>query len=222
MKIVGHRGAAGLALENTLASFAKALEVGVDMIEFDIRVTADGQLAISHGDHLARLGGGDHRVSKLTAQELGRVTLEGGAHVPLLREVLALIDGKVPVIIEIKTSGALELLLKEMEQFPNQAFSVASPKHDEIKRLKQLRPDIKGYPRAICNPLLAIYRAKRGGGDGIDLYDWWLIPFYYPCQWLGLDIMIFTVNTKWIGTLIGKFFPHIMLCTNYPNLFIKP
>jgi len=222
MKIIGHRGAAGLALENTMNSFQKAIEVGAEIIEFDVRATADGQLAISHGDDLARLGGGNHNISDLTTPELHNITLKDGSHIPLLEDVLELVAGRIPVMIEIKTIGGTEQVLAIMEKFPDQPFFIASPRHDEIKRLKQLRPDIKGYPRAICNPFLAIYRTKRYGADGIDLYDWWLPIIYFPCRLLGLEVIVFTVNHRWIGKLIGKLFPKVMLCTNYPNLFTQP
>ena len=56
-KIIGHRGAAGLALENSRASFLAAVQSGVDMIEFDTRLTADDNLVVIHDPKTGRVAG---------------------------------------------------------------------------------------------------------------------------------------------------------------------
>ena len=55
MEIYGHRGAAGVVLENTVASIKKAIELKVDRIEFDVRATKDSQPVVIHDDTLERL-----------------------------------------------------------------------------------------------------------------------------------------------------------------------
>ncbi|MGZ6005431.1 MAG: glycerophosphodiester phosphodiesterase, partial [Candidatus Saccharimonadales bacterium] len=54
MKIMGHRGAAGLELENSAAGIEKAIELGVDFIEIDVRKTHDNQLILCHDDNFGR------------------------------------------------------------------------------------------------------------------------------------------------------------------------
>jgi glycerophosphoryl diester phosphodiesterase len=66
MKIVGHRGAGGLAPENTIAGINKALEHGVYAIEFDLRVTQDGVVILHHNRHLTDPGGARHKISGTT------------------------------------------------------------------------------------------------------------------------------------------------------------
>src|ERR1044071_4382596 len=68
--VIAHRGASAHAPENTLAAFRRALEVGADGVEFDVRLSRDGVPAVIHDSTLERTGGRADKVSKLTALEL--------------------------------------------------------------------------------------------------------------------------------------------------------
>jgi glycerophosphoryl diester phosphodiesterase len=90
---VAHRGASAEAPENTLAAFARAIEVGADMIEFDVRRAADGRLVISHD------------------------SIRGpGVELPTLEETLQLTQGRIQLDVELKEPDcerdAIELLLR--------------------------------------------------------------------------------------------------------------
>jgi glycerophosphoryl diester phosphodiesterase len=103
--VVAHRGASSTHPENTLPSFAAALELGAPMVEFDVRLTADGVPVVMHDPDVSRTTDGEGLVHELTAAEVA--TLEAGtpeqpAGVPLLGEVLALVSGRAAVAIEIK------------------------------------------------------------------------------------------------------------------------
>jgi len=110
VQFVGHRGAAGLAPENTLAAFAKGIEAGVDAIECDVHLSADGALIVMHDPNVSRTTDGSGDVPSLTLAELKKLNaaakFTGGwptkEPVPTLAEVLALAQGKVDVQIEIK------------------------------------------------------------------------------------------------------------------------
>ncbi|MGE5546703.1 MAG: glycerophosphodiester phosphodiesterase family protein [Solirubrobacterales bacterium] len=96
-RIIGHRGAAGLAPENTLASFALAAELGCRMVEFDVRLSADGVPVVFHDDTLDRCTAGHGPVRARTAGELA------GLGVATLAEVLQLCRSRgLEVNIEIK------------------------------------------------------------------------------------------------------------------------
>ncbi|MEP7075314.1 MAG: glycerophosphodiester phosphodiesterase family protein [Acidobacteriota bacterium] len=71
--IVAHRGASAWAPENTLAAFRMAMEVGAEGIEFDVRLSRDGQAVVIHDLTLERTGRKAVSVSSLTAEELGRI-----------------------------------------------------------------------------------------------------------------------------------------------------
>jgi len=96
-RIIGHRGAAARAPENTLAGFRAAKALGCDWVEFDVRLTVDGALVVCHDDTLNRTTDGKGRISELPLAALreldaGRwfTAAFAGEHIPTLREVLCL------------------------------------------------------------------------------------------------------------------------------------
>src|SRR6266568_6727931 len=95
MKVIGHRGAAGLAPENTYAGFDLALEIGVDGIETDVQKTKDGKLVLFHGELLDRTTNGKGVLQETPWQELQQLDagswFDGkyaGERIPLLIEAL--------------------------------------------------------------------------------------------------------------------------------------
>lgn len=107
--VTAHRGFSGDAPENTLAAFKKAMEVGSDMMELDVRFSKDGQIVVMHDDTLDRTANGRGKVSDYTLKELKQFDAGSwfapqfsGEHIPTLVEVLELAKGKIRVNIEIK------------------------------------------------------------------------------------------------------------------------
>ncbi|MDR5589216.1 glycerophosphodiester phosphodiesterase [Christiangramia sp. SM2212] len=99
---IGHRGAKAHVAENTLESIQKALEIGVDMIEIDVHKCASGELWVIHDFTLDRTTNGSGEIAKRTAEELKKLRIEGQFKIPLLTEVLELIEGKCLINIELK------------------------------------------------------------------------------------------------------------------------
>ena len=101
-----HRGLHSLdksVPENSLAAFAAAKDAGFG-IELDVQLSRDGQIVVFHDDELERVCGLNERVDKLTFEELSALRLENtNERIPLLSEVLSLVDGAVPLIVELKT-----------------------------------------------------------------------------------------------------------------------
>ncbi len=108
-----HRGLhdnTGDAPENTLAAFQKAVERGYG-IELDVQVTGDGQVVVAHDFNLERLCSVDRDIDTLTYNELCRYPIyESGQTVPLFADVLKLVDGKVPLIVELKYKNSRSLV----------------------------------------------------------------------------------------------------------------
>jgi len=108
--VIGHRGAAGLAPENTLASFRRAAALGVEMVEFDVRLTADRQPVVFHDDELERTTTGTGAVAAHSLAELKRLDAGswfapqfGGERIATLDEVLLLcLELGMAVNMEIK------------------------------------------------------------------------------------------------------------------------
>ena len=67
---IGHRGAKGLEPENTLISFQKAIEIGVDGIELDVRLTSDGELVVIHDETIDRTTNGTGFVNQFSLSEI--------------------------------------------------------------------------------------------------------------------------------------------------------
>lgn len=99
---VGHRGAAGHEPENTLRSFQKAIDFGVDMIECDVHLTADGEVVVIHDDRVDRTTNGKGKVSQMTLAELKKLDAGKGERISTLGEALDFVAGKCKLIIEIK------------------------------------------------------------------------------------------------------------------------
>jgi glycerophosphoryl diester phosphodiesterase len=99
-----HRaGAEGGVPENSLAAFRAAIARGLG-IECDVQRAGDGQAMVFHDWLLDRLTGETGELARLSGEQLGRVTLTGsGEAIPSLRQVLTLVAGRRPILIEIKS-----------------------------------------------------------------------------------------------------------------------
>ncbi|MEM3426627.1 MAG: glycerophosphodiester phosphodiesterase family protein, partial [Thermoproteota archaeon] len=97
---IGHRGARFYEPENTLRSFRKALELGVDAVELDVRRTRDGELVVIHDAEVDRTTNGKGLVRELTLEEIRRLDAGKGEKIPTLEEALDFLDGRVKILIE--------------------------------------------------------------------------------------------------------------------------
>lgn len=100
---IAHRGARLEATENSLAAFAKAIEMGADMVELDVQVTSGGELVVIHDPWIDRVTNGKANVRDLSLKELQNFQTAEGESVPTLEQVYDLCRGKVQVLTEIKT-----------------------------------------------------------------------------------------------------------------------
>lgn len=123
---VAHRGLHDRELgipENSLPAFARAVEQG-KAIELDLHATADNRLVVLHDFQLKRMTGVPGIVEEWTLEDLRKLRLQGtDAHIPTLDEVLELVNGKVPLLLEIKSErlgevGRLEpVLMKRLASY---------------------------------------------------------------------------------------------------------
>jgi len=112
--IFGHRGSPACITENTIPSFQKAIDQGVDGLEFDIRLAKDGVIVVFHDADLYRLSGETAKVSELTSDELRKIELhkkEGQrleARIPTLNDLMPILHQTKTINIEIKSDGAFD------------------------------------------------------------------------------------------------------------------
>jgi len=109
--VVAHRGASSLAPENTLAAVNKALELGADGVEIDVRLTKDGEVVLIHDSSLMRTAGDPGEIWEYTLEELARFEVGSwfgeefrGEPIPTLIQVIRAVKGRILLNIEIKVS----------------------------------------------------------------------------------------------------------------------
>jgi glycerophosphoryl diester phosphodiesterase len=105
---IGHRGAKGLLAENTLESIELALSFGVDAIEIDVHRCKSGELVVIHDYTLDRTTNGSGEITEYNLVELKELLVEEKYKIPLLTEVLDLIEGKCEINIELKGTNTAE------------------------------------------------------------------------------------------------------------------
>lgn len=119
---IGHRGAKGYAPENTISSFQKALDLGVDMIELDVFRSKDQSPVVIHDNTIDRTTSGIGLVSDFTASELQKYGI------PTLEDVFKLVNNQCDVNIEIKEFEAVKSVLDliDTSTFPKDKILISS------------------------------------------------------------------------------------------------
>jgi glycerophosphoryl diester phosphodiesterase len=152
VEVMGHRGAAGLAPENTLAAVEAAIAAGADWIEIDVQESADGEVIVIHDSDFMKLAGVATKVWKATRDDLATIDVGSrfgpayaGERVPTLREVLTRCRGRIGVNIELKSYGhgqRLEQRVVEIVEAHGDPADVLlmSLKPAVVRKVKALRP----------------------------------------------------------------------------------
>jgi glycerophosphoryl diester phosphodiesterase len=134
--VAAHRGVAAGAAENTIAAFTNAIDVGADMIEFDVRRTRDGELIAFH-DALA----GGAPVSGLTRDDIAAAA---GVRPPLLTEVLHACAGRIRLDVELKEDGYVPDVMAVLRAgFDPAQMVVTSFLPTVVAQAKQTFPEVK-------------------------------------------------------------------------------
>jgi glycerophosphoryl diester phosphodiesterase len=175
MKIIGHRGARGLAPENTIASLRKGLEHHVDSLEFDLRVTKDGVVILHHNRHLVDPNGKERLIANCSYEELR-------AHKPDLatfEEVLQKIGHKVPLYVEVKrkerTAPIIKILKTRLASgWQTNYFLLGSKSQKTLLELHAVLPDIEKVVIEPWSGVRAHRRANQVGAKKIAMNQLWL------------------------------------------------
>jgi len=161
LTIIGHRGAPAYAPENTISSFAKAIELGVDIIECDVRRCASGQLVVFHDTTVDRITNGAGFIAQKTLDELKELRVCGYEKIPTLHEMLDYIDRRAKVYLELKSHNIIDDILAIIDdyvvhkQWRYEDFLIGSFDHTQLLNIKKGRPAIKvvaliyGIPNAL-------------------------------------------------------------------------
>jgi glycerophosphoryl diester phosphodiesterase len=147
VEIVAHRGASADAPEHTLLAYDLALTQGADVLELDLRSTADGELVVLHDATLARTAGDPRRVADLGAADLAR--LPSAARPLGLDEILARYQGRTRFLLELKDpTPAMEgrLVQAVAEAGAGGDVVVQSFEVEALRRIRSLDPRLPVAP----------------------------------------------------------------------------
>jgi len=154
-QVIAHRGAAGAAPENTMASVRRAIADGADWIEIDVQESADGEVVVVHDSDLMKLAGVNLRVWEATMQQLAEIDIGSwfapefaGERVPTLADVLAEVKGRSRLIVELKYYGHDQQLEQRVIDLIEAAgmrddTMIMSLEYAGIQKVRALRPDWK-------------------------------------------------------------------------------
>ena len=190
MIIIGHRGARGLAPENTVASLKKALESNVDWIEFDVRITGDKIPILYHDFTVVDSTGNKFPVSDCSYKDFKN-------HKPdlaTLREALRTVDGSVPLYIEVKQSLEVEPIVEVLSTYGHRYF-LASKSQRTLVRLHKALPKVPKIVIESWSGVRATRRAKQVNTRILSMYQLFLWPgFIRAMQRRGYELYTYTIN----------------------------
>ena len=119
--VAAHRGAHLEAPENSLKGFQHTIDMGIDIIELDVRCTRDGQLVVIHDKTVDRTTNGKGAVDSFTFEEIRKLRLmfngkSTDQQIPALKEALLLAKGKILVDLDIKTASCIDKIIREVKE----------------------------------------------------------------------------------------------------------
>jgi glycerophosphoryl diester phosphodiesterase len=201
--IIGHRGACGYVPENTLSSFAKAIECNVDVIELDVRRCASGELVVFHDAKVDRITDGYGLVATKTIHELKQLTVLGTECISTLEEVLDFIDHRVKVYIELKDFGVIEDVLViidfyiQHKQWNYGDFLIASFDHTQLRHIKGGNKAITVVALMYGIPVSFGACASEINADIVSLDSEFITPqFVDDIHNRNMLVYVYTVNSK--------------------------
>ncbi len=215
MLIIGHRGAAGLAAENTLESLHAGYDAGADILEFDIRFTADTVPILAHD---ARLRG--HSISRHTLAELRQ-----SGTVTTLQEVLDAFFGKILLNIELKQNDNIavvhdmvSLYVTRPEDWDNVLFSSFKPR--ALAALRSLNADANLALLHHVNPFSFMRYHKRLHFAAVGFHRLHVNPLALEvAKQLGIFTYVYTVDRPDTARRFGRRAVD-GLVTNYPDRIV--
>ncbi|MBO0321379.1 glycerophosphodiester phosphodiesterase [Muricauda sp. CAU 1633] len=165
--VIGHRGAMGHETENTLVSIKKAMDLGVDMVEIDVFRIDSGEIAVFHDRTVDRLTNGSGMIEDYNMFAMRQLVVEGGHRIPILQDVLKLINNQVALNIELKgyktadkVNQIVSYYISDRGWSPDNII-ISSFIWDELREMRKINPEVKIAVLTEEDPLQAIEVAKE-------------------------------------------------------------
>ena len=194
---VGHRGARAYEPENTIRSFKKAIELGVDAIELDVRKTKDNVVVVIHDANIKRTTNGEGLVSELSLEQIKRFDTDKGEKIPTLKEAFDFLGKKVIVFVELKETGIEKDVLALVKSAGlEKNVVIVSFLEEALKKIRGLNSEIETG--------LIYARHKNPLKTALELKAQWLLGLYrfthttnvQKAHENGLKVVVWTVNTS--------------------------
>ena len=193
--VIGHRGAAGQATENSVEAFEIAFASGVDAIELDVKYL-HGQLVVFHDDTVERLTNGSGNVAALTRRQLDELRLPNGEPIPTLADVWDITPPSVAINVELKGPGTAAPLV-EFSKSHSHEYLISSLRIEELKILKSLAPEMPSALLTFVRELDVVSVAASIGVDNIHVRDSVAdLNYMQPMLDAGFATYVFTVNDR--------------------------
>lgn len=228
MKILGHRGAAGTSPENTLPSFARGLELGVDGFEFDVQLTRDNEVVICHDERVDRTSSGIGWIKDYSLKELKQLNfgVEFGmvAAIPTLTDLLEMLQGRSLILnVELKTGlikypGIVSRVVDLLEKYQVTEQSIISSfEHQTILEVIQEFPHLQTgllYDCGLISPWL--YAQSLGAGHLHPHFAFVTPELVRESHLRGMGVNTYTVNEDWELEQVALAGADIVI-SNYPE-----
>ncbi|WP_078861984.1 glycerophosphodiester phosphodiesterase [Streptomyces sp. NRRL F-5123] len=192
---VGHRGVMGVEPENTLRSFRRAEQAGLDQVELDLHLSKDGALVVMHDAGVDRTTDGSGLVRDLTLDEIRALDAGLGERVPVFEEVLDVVRG--PIQAEIKDIAAARALAGTLrERGATGRVSVLSFHDEALAEIRTLLPEVPTVLVAGGSGPDIVPRAQAVGARLVSLDLTRLtLDTVRRCHAAGIQVIAWTVNT---------------------------
>ncbi|WP_308638713.1 glycerophosphodiester phosphodiesterase [Paenibacillus silvisoli] len=231
---VAHRGASGLAPENTMAAFREALAFPfVQWIELDVQLSKDGVPVVIHDDSLRRTAKVAGRVHEYTAEQLGKMDAGSwfdksyaGEGIPTLQQVAELTVGRCRLNVELKTYGGrypgieknvVELLYKNGLQHD---AVITSFDKDALRTVRQLTNEVRTGLILDASPWTLVTDLERLGAAFLSVgYTHVSRQLLESMAAANVDVMAWTVNDAPMMKRLAGMDSMLMICTNFPDRF---
>ncbi len=139
--ISGHRGYKATEIENTKKAFEKAIEHGIDFVEFDVKITKDRIPVVFHDSNMQRLLGANENIQSVPFKHLQQYRYADGQHVLTLEELLVFTKDKIHLMLEIKSRGIEHEVLTLLKKHGREGDTIVqSFNANDIKRSYTINP----------------------------------------------------------------------------------
>lgn len=222
MKIISHRGGAGFSIENTAAAITASLKYNIDAIELDVRYTKDKYPVLIHDFTTKRIANKSLIVHETTLTELQSLTLKNGEKLLTLEQALVLIDGRVPVYLDIKDCSTVRSLTQLLDAYPQTKFILTGRIYHFMAAVALEHGNVEFYAQSILNPFDIVQTAKRMNATGIMINAWLLNPLtYLLAKRAKLQICTYTIDHPFIMWFIRVIYRDVWVNTNTPNRYVS-